>query len=210
VETIRPEKNFVQVLKNYGYPVVSKNVSRYVHDLQNPTKNNKRTRDVRKGLTNSKVGTLPKKWEKLVEAPFKVSEQCCDVMKKRPIALFEKRTKLKPFIGLMAGESRARKLKLAKGCNSFNQKKPQSNPLSFWLEKDIWDYMKKFKVSYCKVYDTGIKRTGCMFCMFGVHMEKEPNRFQQMEKTHPKLHTYCINKLECGKVLDYIGVKWQN
>jgi len=207
VEMIRPEMNFIKVIEKYGYPVVSKNVSRYVRDLQNPTDKNQKTRDIRLGKHWGKVGILPKKWLKLVDAPFKCSEQCCDVMKKRPIKIFEDKNKLKPFIGLMAEESRARKLKLSKGCNSFNQKKPQSNPLSFWTTEDIWEYIKQFNVSYCKIYDSGIKRTGCMFCMFGVHMEKEPNRFQQMEKTHPQLHNYCMNKLGCKQVLDYIGVK---
>jgi len=45
--------------------------------------------------------------------------------------------------------------------------------------------------------------------MFGVHMEKEPNRFQRMAKTHPKLHNYCINNLGLKEVLEYIGVKYE-
>lgn len=258
-EVLRPKMVFPEVIKKYGYPIVSKNVARYVRDLQNPTSKNQRTRDVRMGLTGSMIGTLPKKWLPLVDAPFKISEQCCDVMKKRPIRLFEKETKMKPFIGMMAGESMARKMKLAKvGCNSFNQKKPQSNPLSFWLEEDILNYIVKFNVPYCKeIYGdiveekskitrllfiwrkingkrkyvkwkynlivktkriyiknisklttTKAKRTGCMFCMFGVHLEKSPNRFQQMKKSHPLIHNYCIDKLGCGKVMDYIGVKY--
>jgi hypothetical protein len=56
----------------------------------------------------------------------------------------------------------------------------------------------------------GYTRTGCMFCMFGAHLEKEPNKFQRMLETHPKQHNYCINKLGCGKVLDYIGVPYTN
>jgi len=55
----------------------------------------------------------------------------------------------------------------------------------------------------------GYTRTGCMFCMFGVHLEKGDNRFQMMAKTHPKIHDYCINKLGCGEVLDYIGVDYK-
>ena len=69
---------------------------------------------------------------------------------------------------------------------------------------------------------TGMKRTGCMFCMFGCHLEKEPNRFQRMKITHPRQYEYCIgggefvdgmwqpNKkgLGLGYVLDYIGVKY--
>lgn len=70
---------------------------------------------------------------------------------------------------------------------------------------------------------TGCDRTGCIFCMFGCHLEKEPNRFQRLKETHPRQYKYCIgggemvegkwqpNKegLGLGKVLDYIGVKYE-
>lgn len=70
---------------------------------------------------------------------------------------------------------------------------------------------------------TGMKRTGCMFCMFGCHLEKYPNRFQLMKETHPRQYDYCINGgefvdgmwmpnkkgLGLGYVLDYIGVKYE-
>lgn len=69
---------------------------------------------------------------------------------------------------------------------------------------------------------TGCKRTGCMFCMFGCHLEREPNRFRRMRVTHPKQYNYCIGGgeyvdgiwqpskegLGMGKVLDYIHVKY--
>lgn len=60
-----------------------------------------------------------------------------------------------------------------------------------------------------KYYTTGVERTGCMFCMFGCHLEKEPNRFQKMAITHPKQYDYCINQLGLGEVLDYIGVDYK-
>jgi 3'-phosphoadenosine 5'-phosphosulfate sulfotransferase (PAPS reductase)/FAD synthetase len=70
---------------------------------------------------------------------------------------------------------------------------------------------------------TGRDRTGCIFCMFGCHLEKEPNRFQRLKETHPRQYEYCIkggemvdgkwqpNKegLGLGKVLDYVGVKYE-
>ena len=55
---------------------------------------------------------------------------------------------------------------------------------------------------------TGLNRTGCVFCMFGVQLEKRPNRFERLKKTNPKYYDYCINKLELNKVLDYIGVDY--
>lgn len=73
-----------------------------------------------------------------------------------------------------------------------------------------------------KLKTTGCDRTGCIFCMFGCHLEKEPNRFQRLKETHPRQYEYCINGgemvegkwqpnkegLGLGKVLDYIGVKY--
>ncbi len=70
---------------------------------------------------------------------------------------------------------------------------------------------------------TGCDRTGCIFCMFGCHLEKEPNRFQRLKETHPRQYQYCIGGgemidgkwqpskkgLGLGKVLDYIGVKYE-
>ena len=69
---------------------------------------------------------------------------------------------------------------------------------------------------------TGCDRTGCIFCMFGCHLEKEPNRFQRLKETHPRQYQYCIgggemvdgkwqpskDGLGLGRVLDYIGVKY--
>lgn len=108
----------------------------------------------------------------------------------------------------MASDSRQRKAHyLMYGCNSYTGKL-QSKPLSFWLEKDIWEYIRKFDIPYSRIYDMGYERTGCMFCMFGVHLDKFPNRFQRMAITHPKIYDYCINKLGIGRVLDYIDVDY--
>ena len=60
---------------------------------------------------------------------------------------------------------------------------------------------------------TGLTRTGCMFCGFGVHLEENPNRFERMKETYPKMWDYCIrpveeNGLGMGAVLDYINVPY--
>jgi len=136
----------------------------------------------------------------------------------------------------MAEESRQRRSQYIKyGCNSFTEKTPSSKPLSIWLEQDILQYLKEFDVPYASVYGeikqdeqgryylTGCDRTGCVFCGFGAHLEKEPNRFQRLKETHPKLYKYCIQGgeydengvwqpnregLGMGHVLDEINVKY--
>ncbi len=209
VTWLKPKLLFNKVIEKYGYPVVSKETARKLRDLQNPTPKNKRTIDVRMGLTSNKVGICPIKWRYLKDAPFKISDTCCDVLKKRPIKLYEKETGRKSIVGLMATESRYRTQQyMRNGCNSFETKRPMSTPIMFWLEEDIWEYLKRYHVSYSKIYDKGYTRTGCMFCMFGVHLEKGKNRFQRMKETHPSQYKYCIEKLGCGKVLDYIKVEY--
>ncbi len=56
---------------------------------------------------------------------------------------------------------------------------------------------------------TGAKRTGCMYCLCGAHLEKQPNRFQRMERENPEQYKYCINALGYDKVLDYLGVPYK-
>ena len=138
--------------------------------------------------------------------------------------MYEKQSNRKPIIGTMAAESTLReKAWLSNGCNAFESKMPTSQPLSFWTEQDVLHYIQKFNVPYCPVYGeikmeddpqdrlatTGLSRTGCMFCMFGAHLEKEPNRFQRMKVTHPKQYAYCMDKLGLREVLEYIGVPYE-
>ena len=143
-----------------------------------------------------------------------------------------KKTGKKAIIGTMTDESQQRKATwLKQGCNAFDNKNPISNPISFWTEQDILHYVLQNNLQIATCYGEIIegdqlegqtvlegcmsnlttskcKRTGCMFCMFGVHLEKEPSRFQMMKETHPKQYDYCINKLGLGEVLDYIKVKY--
>ena len=208
---IKPTMPFNKVIEKYGYPVVSKEQAKAIRICRNPTEKNNVTR--RKYLTgiNGKgvygwIGKLSKKWKKLIDAPFNVSEKCCDIMKKNPIRLYEKETKATGYVGIMASDSQMRKSSALKyGCNILGKK---SRPMLFWFTEDVWDYIKKYNLKYSKIYDMGVLNTGCMFCMFGVHLEKGKNRFQRMKTTHPKQYNFCINTLGCGKVLDAIGVSY--
>lgn len=40
---------------------------------------------------------------------------------------------------------------------------------------------------------TGCDRTGCVYCGYGVHLEKGETRFQRLAKTHLRQYEYCIN-----------------
>lgn len=221
--TLRPDKTFKEVLEQYGYPVISKEVAKSIEEnRRNPDGYTKKKFDSNSAYVKRYGSRYDlSKWLPLKSSDIKISAKCCEIMKKRPAKKFEKESGLKPFIATMAIESNLRKQEyLKKGCNSFNTVRPASIPLGFWTEQDILQYLKEFNIPYCSVYGeilqdkkgkfytSQAKRTGCMFCMFGVHTEKSPNKFELMRETHPKLHNYCINQLGCKKVLDFLGVKY--
>lgn len=206
---LKPKMNFKIVIEKYGFPIVSKEqscaISRY-RNTKDPIQKYRRLN----GWPNGKKGMISKKWQFLIDAPFKISDACCDIMKKNPLNSYMKREcHRRPLTGMMAKESRGRKMQyMAQGCNAFDNKKPISWPIAFWLEKDIWNYIHQRDIEYSKIYDMGYTRTGCMFCCFGVHLEKGKNRFQKMKETHPKLWNYCIHKLGLKEVLDFMKLDY--
>ena len=256
VVVIRPEIRFDEVIKKYGYPVGSKEIADSIEygrkalergDIRHYEWYMEGTR------VNPKTGKdyifykPSDRFLPLFDSQIPVSQRCCSIMKKKPIKAYAKQSGRKAIIGSLACESKLRYQKWVKyGCNAFEAKEPVSNPLSFWTEQDILQYLKKFDAPYCSVYGdivyedadgnrydealtedaplttTGCKRTGCIFCMFGCHLEKEPNRFQRLKETHPKQYDYCINGgemvdgkwqpskegLGIGYVLDTIEVKY--
>lgn len=219
VTILRPEMRFDEVIKKYGYPVISKDVAQTIHYAR---KNSdwalKKLNGIRsKGNTPSEYRKRYVKWKPLVQSDFKCSHLCCSEMKEKPLREVEKVKK--PFIGVLAEESgRRTDAWLKTGCNAFGGNKPASKPMSFWTKQDVLQYIKDFKVPIASVYGdvvfaeepnqtrvefddglpcgklctTGCNRTGCIFCGFGAHLEKGETRFQRLKTTHPKQYAYCI------------------
>jgi 3'-phosphoadenosine 5'-phosphosulfate sulfotransferase (PAPS reductase)/FAD synthetase len=202
VEWLKPKLNFKDVIDKYGYPVVSKEVS----DCIDGARKGQAYRLKKLDPENKSIFNKSS-WRFLMNAPFKISAKCCDKLKKEPFKRYEKDTGNKAIIGTMCSESLLRqKAWIRTGCNAFDSTRPISKPLSFWMESDIWEYIHAKNIKYSKIYDMGYNRTGCVFCMFGCHLEKGNNRFQRLAMTHPKLYRYCVDSLGVKNVLDYIGV----
>lgn len=225
VEWVKPKKNFRQVILEYGYPVASKETSGKIRDVRSGSVvlQKLRLEGIGRDGKASPMSMLPKKWRYLLEAPFKISDRCCYHLKKSLAHHYTTRTKLKPIIATTTEESLMRQsVWIRHGCNAFSAKFPASTPLSFWREQDILEYIKANNVPIAKIYGdvigdkgslkcSGASRTGCMFCLYGVQYEAEPNRFQRMKETHPKQYAWCMKDVEQGglgldRVLNYMNI----
>ena len=177
---------FRRVIEECGYPLISKEVSRDVGRTQKNnginSKNGELTYSYKllHGMMVDKNGKPSiynkQQWEYLVHANFKVSDNCCLIMKKRPAHKFDKESGLKPIIATMTDESNQRKMQWIKsGCNSFDLNNPASKPMSFWTEQDVLKYIKTYNIPIASVYGeikqdengkyytTGCNRTGWLY-----------------------------------------------
>lgn len=166
-------------------------------------------------------------------APFLVSNKCCLYMKEQPCDRWAKEHNSRPFLGLMASEGGQREEALTEhGCNYFGKGVIRSAPFAPFLRQDLLQlaldldapvpdiYGEIARKPDGTLYTTGAQRTGCSMCGFGIHMEKRPHRFDQLRKQNPKewefwMYRCCTDptsgeKYGWGRVLDYIGVPWED
>ena len=175
VTIIKPEKTFKRVIEEKGYPVVSKSVYNCVRLAKKNIADGKETLRVRqiKGLEKGSIYNKGK-WQFLLDAPFKISEECCNELKKKPMKKFNKKSGKVPFIATMASEGGVREgAYLQTGCNAYNI--GRSQPMGFWTEQDVLEYIVVNNIEIASVYGeiiknskgkwetTGEKRTGWVY-----------------------------------------------
>lgn len=211
VDIIRPKMRFYEVINKYGYPVISKTVAHNVRCARNEPDG----KIVENCFCKEKRGPYAMaKWNGLRFVKFNIDDRCCDIMKKSPAHEYAKSNGICFMTAEMACESKLRTDKwLQHGCNGFDMHYPKSTPMIFWTEQDVLQYIFKnnlpiakpygkvvelecqmtFDGEQCKYETTGCKRTGCIFCAYGVHLEKGKTRFQMLKETHPKQYSYCMD-----------------
>ena len=56
------------------------------------------------------------------------------------------------------------------------------NVIIDWTEVDVWEFIHKYDVPYCKLYDEGWKRIGCLLCPMGNNRKMEAERYPRITK----------------------------
>lgn len=194
-----PDKNFKQVIKTEGFPLISKEVSQKAWELKNI--NGYRTRMLRYYGDKKGNSKLPDTWHFLAEQEFDVSSKCCYELKKKPLDNWAKANgNPKPLIALMSGESRLRQQLALYGAEDGKKVYPFLR--TEWNEDDIWEYARRNNIRFAECYYDRVvdgaelkacNRSGCGVCNFSDYEEREkksarekalnPKRYASLIKT---------------------------
>lgn len=96
--------------------------------------------------------------EKNHALPTRLARFCCRILKEQtfPEGVV--------ITGVRAKESRQRaERKMFEPCFKDNHKW-YLHPIIDWSDSEVWEYIKGEKLPYCKLYDEGFKRLGCIGC----------------------------------------------
>lgn len=176
---LKPLKSKVEVIREFGFPIISKEKAGKIHMLQNPTDKNKTVRHAiitgetgaYGGFKTKETGSrmrLPQKWLNLFggpensrygtdykTAPFMVSSECCYWMKEKPADRYAKESGRFVYMGLMASEGGQRRSALIKhGCNYYGKTVQRSCPFAIFSRQDLLQLAIDLKVPVPKIYGT--------------------------------------------------------
>jgi len=206
---IKPKLSFFEVVKQYGYPVISKEVASYINDVKKTNSN----KLLQKWLDGEKRGAyvsgkVPDVYSGFLKesAPI-IGSKCCQKLKKDPAHAYEKASGRRPILAIMADESRLRAQTAKNGCIFEKTSGLVCNPMIFWTHEDIELYMELFKPAVCELYTKyGFERTGCIGCLFGCQTkEKADEKLEVFKRLRPNQYQwYLENGMQ--DVLNYLEV----
>lgn len=173
-----------EVIEKYGTPCFGKNdddiISRYQNGNRSKATMQYIMKDKNAGYTW--YGLNQKARELLLNNKLpKISAKCCEIMKKKPFKNYEKQSKRKPIMGMMATESVMRK----SAYTSCFTKDGKFTPIYDMTEKLMNKIYKQYNIELPKIYKY-IDQTGCAGCPYGIGKHHTEIELQLMSKAKRK------------------------
>lgn len=115
--------------------------------------------------------------------PLRTTRWCCEEFKEGtwPALTFA-------LMGIRAAESPRRAARWKSLTRWQPRGKPTAlwvlNPILRWSNEDVWQFIRERKLPYCKLYDEGWKRLGCIGCPMGgaEQVRRQFDRWPQYER----------------------------
>ena len=80
------------------------------------------------------------------------------------------------------------------------------NPIIDWENADVWEFIKKYNVPYCGLYDQGYKRLGCIGCPMSTNAAEELRRYP----TYRRAYIRAFEKMIKARVADGNETEWES
>lgn len=201
-----PEERPEQLWKRIGVPLWSKmHAYKYRKYFNSPN-------DI---MSDSVPENLKEQFRKAKAAGLKITEKCCDYLKKKPMKKWDKERGINGhFTGVRCSEARNRRLAwIRKGALYYASSHYQwmCNPMAFWTEDDVERYLKENEIHMLRP-DTLNGGSGCVTCMFGCisrAQEGTLNNMQDLKKRNPKMWARALDHWGYREVLDELGVPYE-
>ena len=188
----------IEVIREHGFPVLSKEIAGKISLLQHPSEKNATVRHaIMTGETGAYGGyrknTRMKMSQKWLEkfggpenekygtnyqtAPFKVSDLCCYYLKEKPCNDYARSSRRFPYMGLMASEGgRRQKALMLNGCNYISKDTKRSAPFAIFTRQDILTLAREMEEYYQEHWQefkpiTGENEDGSLLYGDPIHLE---------------------------------------
>lgn len=208
IEEVKPKTALPLIYLKYGIPIHSKYTSEMLYRLQyhnfdfiNDTfkeydeliKKYPHCKSALTWLCGTNIKLNCPHWLKkqLKYLTFKVSNKCCDLLKKKPFQQVVKKYKPQLMIlGIRKAEGGIRTVAY-KGCIHQTKTYTKFFPLFHWSDEEVWEIIKEHNIPISKAYtEYGSIRTGCVGCPFAKDYKKELEILKEYE---PNKYNYSVS-----------------
>ena len=87
----------------------------------------------------------------------------------------------------------------------YRTRKTMLNPIIDWSNEDVWEFIHKYNVPYCRLYDEGYKRLGCIGCPMSTHAAEELERYPKYKQAYMRAFARMLEESHKRGV----GTTWQ-
>jgi len=82
----------------------------------------------------------------------------------------------------------------------FRTRKTLVNPIIDWSDEDVWEFIHKYNVPYCELYDEGYKRLGCIGCPMSYYQKEELEKYPKIKQAYIRAFDKMLKNMEMRNI----------